>query len=353
MKTNKCTYCKEIGHYINNCKHPAINILHNKFCKDAVIHMYCMIKHNFNYLFHSLAALTHQEIRVLLYKNDYNSKIATYPSKIDLQIYYQYLDEIYSFMNKDFINIPYIENNELWNYASEIQRNTEIQNIMNIYIDIVKISPRPYCYDIKMQYMESITIIYTDFCSICFDSLEKNNICTMNCQHCFCINCVKLYLTSLYKNYENKNEYYPNCPLCRTYISFIKIDDEQSCVYLCETFFNRFIPDYFNKITNNETILRHNYEKPFYYRIAPDVDDIEDDYDYDYDYVYSPYNHPILIHSHYKLCNKICNIIGHIINNIYSRKILQSCIFFIYIVNFVLRHKEDILELYYKFSQED
>jgi len=350
MKTNKCTYCKEIGHYINSCNHPAINILHNKIGKDAVIHMYCMIKHNFNYLFHIFTALTSQEVRVLLYKNDYNSKIATYPSKIDLQIYYQYLDEIYSFMNKDFINIPYIENNELWNYASEIHSYIEIQNIMNIYIDIVKISPRPYCYNIKMQYMESITIIYADYCSICFDSLEKNNICTMNCQHSFCINCVKLYLAALYKKYENNNEYYPNCPLCRTYISFINIDDQQSCVYFCETFFNRFIPDYFNKITNNELRLRHKYEKLFYYRSAPDEDVYEEVYENEDDDVDSPYNHPILIH--YDLYSKIGNIIGHLINNIYARKILQAWLLFIYMANFVLRYKEDILELYYKFSPE-
>ena len=346
MKTNKCAYCKEIGHYINNCKHPAINILHNKIRKDAVIHMYSMVKHNFNYLLHSFTVLTPQEIRVLLYKNDYNSKIATYPSKIDLQLYYQYLDEIYSFTNKEFINIPYIDNNELWNYASEIQSNTEIQNRMNIYIDIVKISPRPYYYDIKMQYMESITIIYADFCSICFDPLQKNNICTLNCQHSFCINCVKIYLTALYKYHKDSYEYYPNCPLCRTYISFINIDDEQSCIYFCETFFNRFMPDYFNKITNNETIITHNYEQSFYYRSAPDEEV------YEYDDVDSPYNHPILIHSHFDLYQRIGKIIGYIINNIYIRKILQSWLIFIYIVSFVLRHKEDIIELFYKFSPE-
>jgi hypothetical protein len=224
----------------------------------------------------------------------------------------------------------------------------EIQNIMNIYIDIVKISPRPYCYDIKMQYMESITIIYTDYCSICFDPLEKNNICTMNCQHSFCINCVKLYLAALYKKYENNNEYYPNCPLCRTYISFINIDDEQSCVYFCETFFKRFIPDYFNKITNNELTLRHKYEKLFYYRSAPDeevYEEVNEDDDVD-----SPYNHPILIH--YDLYSKIGNIIGHLINTIYARKILQAWLLFIYMANFVLRYKEEILELYYKFSPE-
>ena len=346
MKTNKCAYCKEIGHYINNCKHPAISILHNKIRKDAVIHMYSMIKHNFNYLLHKLSRLTPQEIRVLLYKNDYNSKIAISPSKTDLQLYYQYLDEVYSFINKEYINIPYIDNNELWNYASEIQCNTELQNILNIYIDIVKISPRPYCYDINMQYVESHTVIYDEYCAICFDSLQKNNVCTLNCHHNFCINCVKLYLIGLYKYQDDRNEYYPDCPLCRTYISCISIDDGESYVYFDETFCNRFIPGYFNKIMNNETIITHNYEKPFYYHIAP-YEEV-----YEYDDVDSPYNHPILIHSHYHLYANLCKIIGYIINNIYERKLLQSWLFFIYIANFVLRHKEDIIELFYDFSPE-
>jgi len=52
------------------------------------------------------------------------------------------------------------------------------------------------------------------------------------------------------------------------------------------------------------------------------------------------------------LYSKIGNIIGHIINNIYVRKILQAWLLFIYMANFVLRYKEDILELYYKFSPE-
>ena len=50
MKTNNCSYCKEIGHYINNCNHPGIKILQDKIKTDAVIHMYCRIKFNYNFL---------------------------------------------------------------------------------------------------------------------------------------------------------------------------------------------------------------------------------------------------------------------------------------------------------------
>ena len=107
----------------------------------------------------------------------------------------------------------------------------------------------------------------------------------------------------MYKYQDDRNEYYPDCPLCRTYISCISIDDVESYVYFDETFCNRFIPGYFNKIMNNETIITHNYEKPFYYHIAP-YEEV-----YEYDDVDSPYNHPILIHSHYHLYANLCKII--------------------------------------------
>ena len=87
MKTNKCSYCNNIGHYINNCNDPSINCLHNRLQKDAIIHMYCKIKYRFNYLLHRLSMLTTQEIRVLLYKNDYKLNISNKPTKIELQLY--------------------------------------------------------------------------------------------------------------------------------------------------------------------------------------------------------------------------------------------------------------------------
>ena len=96
-------------------------------------------------------------------------------------------------------------------------------------------------------------------------------------------------------------------------------------MYFCETFVNRFMPDYFNKITNNETIITHNYEQSFYYCSAPD----EEVYEYDDD-VDSPYNHPILIHSHYELYQSLGKIIGYIINNIYKKNITIMVNFYLY-----------------------
>ena len=307
MKTYICSYCKVEGHYINKCNHPSINILHDKIKKDAVIQMYCMIKYNFNFLLYIFDLLTSPEIRILLYKNCYNQKISSYPTKIDLQNYYQFLNQTYSFINKDFINIPYIDNTLLWDYATVIHKNIDLSSILSVYTDIVKISPRPYCYNIDINFTDNPIIRYNNDnyrCAICLENILKESICTMNCNHSFCINCIKLYLISLYKNINDNNEFFPNCPLCRTYISNILINDNFAYVYFQETFFTKFIPNFFNSINENE--ITHNYEKPFYHETI-DFEEVYDDDDDDI--ILSPYNHPVNMH-HCCLLNNIGKMIG-------------------------------------------
>ena len=348
MGTNKCSYCNHIGHYINNCNDPSIDRLHNRLRKDAIIHMYCKIKYRFNYLLHSLSRLTTLETRVLLYKNDYKLNISSKPTKIDLQLYDQYLNDVYSFQKKDTINIPYIENNELWDYAIYIHNNIKEKMILDIYTDIVKISPRPYCYEIKFEYKENLILKDNEKCSICLELMERGKICIMNCQHDFCIKCVKLYLTSLYRNIINTNEYYPNCPLCRTYITLIYMDDKELYVYFDETFFKEFIPNYFNVITGDTEYINHEYENLFYYAITQNEEVSESEVD-------SPYNHPIRIHGHYHLFNNIGINIRKLINNIFYTDIdqpyykifyiLNSWMFFICMVNFILLYKIEVVEI--------
>tara|TARA_B110000467_G_C18118339_1_gene366428 strand:+ start:225 stop:680 length:456 start_codon:yes stop_codon:yes gene_type:complete len=111
----------------------------------------------------------------------------------------------------------------------------------------------------------------------------------------------------LYKNINDKNEFFPNCPLCRTNISNISINDNFAYVYFQETFFTKFIPNFFNTITENENKITrtHNYEKPFYHEII----DLEEVYDDD-DEILSPYNHPVNVHNFF-----LINSIGKTIEN--------------------------------------
>ena len=359
MKTYICSYCKMSGHYINKCNHPSIKNLQDTIKKDAVIQMYCMIKYKFNYLLYSLDLLTSHEIRILLYKNDYTQKISSYPTKIDLQNYYQFLNQIYSFINKDFINIPYIDNTLLWDYATHIQQNIqqniEQQSVMTIYTDIVKISPRPYCYEIDMQFTDNPIIHFNnDKCSICFEYILKSSICTLNCKHGFCINCIKLYLISLYKYSDETYDYQPNCPLCRTYISTIIVNENLSYIYFQETFFKKFIPDYFDTIDETETIRNHNYDKLFYHR----DNNIQVD-SYSDDDVQSPYNHPLDMHGQICLFTKLGFMVGKILKSIILINAFIFCklynmvkrwMIFVFITNTLLIYNNEIVEMYHNYK---
>lgn len=347
MKTNKCSYCNNIGHYINNCIDPSISRLHNKLKKDAIIHMYCKIKYKFNYLLHKLSRLTTQEIRVLLYKNDYKLNISIKPTKIELQLYIHYLNDVYSFQKKDTINIPYIENDELWDYAIDIDSNIKEKSVIDIYTDIVKISPRPYCYEIDFEYKGNLILKENEKCPICIELMEKGKTCITNCEHNFCIKCMKLYLTSLYRNVDNYFEYNPNCPLCRTYVTWVYIDDKESYIYFNETFFKEFIPNYFNVITEDAEYIIHEYEKSFYYDNTENEEGSESE-------IESPYHHPVRIHFHYNLFTSIGRKFGDLINiicytdTLRNHKIfhvINSWLFFLCMVQFILWYKEEVVEI--------
>ena len=284
MKTTLCSYCNKDGHYINNCKDPNIRILHKNIQKDAIIHLYCLYKLDFNFLLYKLNLLTIPELRVLIYWNGLNYKLPNKPNKKILQDYIDFLIHHYTSHCKNYIYIPYIDNQTLWNYATYINRLTNKNTVLSVYKDIVQISPRPCWFNINVNlvYNEIIPDKNIDNnCSICFESIFNYGICTMNCNHSFCSNCVKQYLSSLYTStYDGHIQ--PTCPLCRTLISSISMNEYLSYTYFKYTFFQEFIPDYFNQFSSE--IKQHVFENP-YYSI----------YYHDEEEMLSPYYNPIYI----------------------------------------------------------
>ena len=77
--------------------------------------------------------------------------------------------------------------------------------------------------------------------------------------------------------------YQPTCPLCRTIITSININEYFSYLYFKSTFSEEFIPDYFNQINENQLEKIHIYEEKYYYRNQ--VVEFNDD-----DMEYSPYS---------------------------------------------------------------
>lgn len=345
MRLYICAYCKEYGHYINKCKHPNINILLNNIKQYAIIHLYCTIKHNFNYLLYKFNTFTIQELRIIAYNKDFNYKLSNAPNKKQIQEFIIFLVEYFSLEKSKYIYIPYFKNDIVWDYATDINKVIKNKSTISIYKDIIKISPRPLCYDINMvlNYKKNyITEFNDDFkCVICFDNILNSGTCIMNCKHSFCINCTKLYLISLYKHSINDIYYQPNCPLCRTIITSININEYFSYLYFKSTFSEKFIPDYFNQINENQLEKVHTYEEKYYY--INQVVEFNDD-----DIVYSPYNLyiPTNIYAFEKIGEFIRNnvIIYRLIRSLLGSAFLFCIVLEIYIVLKYYEKEELVLE---------
>jgi hypothetical protein len=59
-------------------------------------------------------------------------------------------------------------------------------------------------------------------CPLCFDSVHANDVLVTNCNHSFCVICVKRFAT-VNKDKTKK----PDCPMCRTDITEFKVGNQQ------------------------------------------------------------------------------------------------------------------------------
>ncbi len=330
MKKNICSYCKQNGHYINDCNDSTINTLHNTLLDHAVIDLYCLHKFNFDFLLYKFNLLSTPELRVLGYKNNCTEKLSNNPNKQQRQSYINYLIDIYSYKNKNKIFIPYIDNLSLWNYARDIYRLVDKDSVLSIYCDIIKISPRPRCYnnininlDLSLTYENNKYLQDDHNCSICLNNIDTNS-CLLNCNHEFCYTCVKKYLTSLYtktnESIENEEFIEPICPLCRTYINNIILNDRDSFTYFLNTFYNEFTPHYFNTISTNNALYEHRYEEAHYYQYVLDSE-------YDSDTELSPYSFKMHINVPMFLINN--DNLNNVIKYSFQIRILFRWLFFI------------------------
>jgi len=337
MNTVICSYCKKGGHYINNCKDPNIEILHKNIQKDAIIHIYCSLKHNFNFLLYKFNLLTIPEMRVLIYWNDFDYKLTNKPNKKTIQDYIDFLIHYYTFHCKNYIYIPYIDNNSLWDYATDINRLTNKNTVLSIYTDMVQISPRPCWFNINIKLTCNQIIPdknNNNDCSICLDSMFNYGICTMNCKHNFCSNCIKQYLCSLYVSTDGYHNI-PICPLCRTNIISILMNDYFSYNYFKFTFFKEFKPDYFNY--GSSDIKRHVYERPYYY-LNHYIDDEE---------IQSPYHNPIYIPTSFFIVNETRQFIrNHMVLISRFIRIIKRWFIFICMIYFTNLLKKQIEKIY-------
>jgi hypothetical protein len=61
-------------------------------------------------------------------------------------------------------------------------------------------------------------------CCICMDEKNKKDICKLNCSHTFCITCCNNTIQTKIQHRQNDI----SCPLCRTRITIIYIENEEN-----------------------------------------------------------------------------------------------------------------------------
>jgi hypothetical protein len=63
----------------------------------------------------------------------------------------------------------------------------------------------------------------TIMCSICLNQQINENVCELNCAHTFCCECIKTLC---------KNEMNQHCPLCRSEIDIIYVQNDDVIKYM-------------------------------------------------------------------------------------------------------------------------
>jgi len=130
-----------------------------------------------------------------------------------------------NFNSIHYLASQYIHNYMMNNIVNDL-RNDLSNNIVNdlsnnIVNDISNndIEPTiPFGPELEIEVVENMESKYIDHdCCVCQEDREKTDMCILNCAHLFCCDCV-----------ENIMERQKTCPLCRSEISGICVQNEEN-----------------------------------------------------------------------------------------------------------------------------
>lgn len=236
---SKCAYCHHIGHNINNCKDPSIEIL-DKTMMEKMIFITVLFKtlishYDIILCFKELLnMLSYEQLKILIYKK--NLKKLTIND--DKHTYVDYLcvnyqDIIYSYSNnilKQKINEISDENFKI--YGDEYLKTNLISDSFEheeLLLDrMYEFRPPQRKFHITTT---TTTAIKTPTqppkkdCPICLDEIPSTNQIITNCNHTFCNNCIETYFKSLNSNINKP----PVCAYCRDPMKSLEISDPILC----------------------------------------------------------------------------------------------------------------------------
>ena len=208
----KCSYCRETGHNISNCKHSTL-IHFDSIClfKKSEINdplrfaqwlaLISIENMNSNTLIKAYGISKHG----CVLRDNMHVVIEKITNKV-----YNLVENI----DEDYVRLPEMENNS----ATSIFNQMISFNLMTSLL----LSPRSVAAPIHPEEEIVIKLIYDENvhknvdsieCSICYETKNTTEIVQLNCNHSFCKCCTKQVV-------ETK----PSCPYCRTKIDKISFN---------------------------------------------------------------------------------------------------------------------------------
>ena len=245
---SKCAYCNHIGHNINNCKDPSIEILDKTMIEKMIfitVLFRSLISHYDIILCFKelLNMLSYEQLKILIYKK--NLKKLTIND--DKHTYVHYLSVNY----QDIVYYSY-SNNELKQKINEIS-DENYQTYGNEYLKTNLISDsfeleelllnRMYEFRPPQRKFDILTTTTTPSpsssiqkkdCPICLDEISSANQIITNCNHTFCNDCIQKYFKSLNSNMNTQ----PICAYCRDPMKSLEIPDPTLCKQIQNNYCN-------------------------------------------------------------------------------------------------------------------
>lgn len=234
----KCAYCHHVGHNINNCKDPSIEI-HDKTILEKFIFITLLFKTLISHYDISLCVkellnlLSYDELKILIYKK--NLKKITINDDKNTYVHYlrvNYQDKVYSYSNDELKQkFDEISDENYKTYGDEylktnvISDSFELEELLLNRMYEFRPPQRKFDITIKPPTTQTQNQTQKKDCPICLDEITATNQIITNCNHTFCNDCIQKYFKSLNHNINIQ----PVCAYCRDPMKLLEIPDPTLC----------------------------------------------------------------------------------------------------------------------------
>lgn len=231
MSKSKCAYCHHIGHNINNCKDPSIEILDKTILEKMIFItvLFRSLVSNYDIMLcfkELLNMLSYEELKILIYKK--NLKKLTINDDKNTYIYYlrvNYGDTVYSY-SKNVLKQKFNEISDE-NYKTYGDEYLKTQVITDSFELEELLLNRMYEFRPPQRKFNMTTSCVRETtnsnqkkeCPICLDEIHPSNQITTNCNHTFCNDCIQKYFKSLNSDINT----HPICAYCRDPMKSLEI----------------------------------------------------------------------------------------------------------------------------------